>query len=118
MQTARLSILIVDDEAGIRFGFNRYLSHLGYRVKNVSSLKAAYDEIAREKYFDVLILDVQLPDGNGLELLKYVKEKYPEIVVFVVTGNNIEDHFASDRLFHKPVSLKELQLALAEVPNR
>ena len=77
-------ILLVDDEEIIRLSFKRELQ----RFYNVSTA-SCYDEaltILAEEHFDMLITDLVMPGPNGLELLKLIKNNYPEMGVIIITG--------------------------------
>ena len=60
------SLLLVDDEAAIRFTVSKYLSREGYAMKEVSTLAEARKAISEDR-FDAVLLDLNLPDGNGLD---------------------------------------------------
>ena len=77
-------ILLVDDEEIIRLSFKRELQRF-YDVSTAS----CYDEaltILAEEHFDMLITDLVMPGPNGLELLKLIKNNYPEMGVIIITG--------------------------------
>jgi DNA-binding NtrC family response regulator len=81
-------ILIVDDEEKIRTLLARIISLEGFEVIQAGDCKTALKKL--EQYdIDVVICDVKLPDGNGVELAKKIKEKYPlsEIILLTAYGN-------------------------------
>ena len=78
-------ILIIDDDPATRFGFSKYLSKAGYIVKEASSLAEARKAIIASR-FDVVILDLILPDGNGIDWIPELKETCPDIAIVVITG--------------------------------
>ena len=63
-----LTVLIVDDEENARYYISSFLEARGYEVLGVSTLKEAR-EILRRGNADIILLDVQLPDGLGTDLL-------------------------------------------------
>ena len=67
-------ILIVDDDFALRTVMLKALSSKSVNVKSVSSVSEAWVLISKET-FDLIICDVVLPDGDGLELVKKIKEK-------------------------------------------
>ena len=67
-------ILIVDDDFSLRTVMLKALSSKSVNVKSVSSVSEAWVLISNE-IFDLIICDVVLPDGDGLELVKKIKEK-------------------------------------------
>ena len=79
------SILVVDDEMEIREGLELLLSSEGYEVTAAETGAAGL--IALEnRPFDLLLLDVSLPDRNGLDVLKEVRERDPELSVILITA--------------------------------
>jgi two-component system response regulator PilR (NtrC family) len=69
-------LLIVDDEESFRKITARELERSSYSVEGAASLADARAELARGS-FHVVLLDVRLPDGSGLDLLKEIRESYP-----------------------------------------
>ena len=82
---SQASILIIDDEPGIRIGCQRALEPAGYRVEEAGSFKQGQEKIAANIY-DLILLDVMLPDGRGIDLLPAIVAKDPETVTIIVTG--------------------------------
>ena len=79
------NILIVDDEPGIRIGCRRALEPAGYRVEEAGSIKQGQEMLASTIY-DMVLLDVMLPDGRGIDLLPDIFAKDPETVTIIITG--------------------------------
>ena len=69
LDDARPKLLVVEDERGLRRAMSRYLDRNGYCVRTADSLAEAHAHLERES-FDLLVLDVGLPDGDGLSLLE------------------------------------------------
>lgn len=82
---AQTSILVVDDEMVIRESLSGWLKRDGYDVGTVASAEEAID-LLKQKRFDILLLDIQLGGMSGMELLRYVKEEYPDIDVIMITA--------------------------------
>jgi two-component system sensor histidine kinase/response regulator len=82
-QTA--SILVIDDEIGMREGCRRALSPLGHQV-DVAANVATANEMMQKKTYDLFLLDVMLPDGSGLELIQPILQQDPTAICIVVTG--------------------------------
>jgi len=78
-------ILIVDDERVVCTGCEKILGEAGYQVKSTLSATKALD-ILKEEPFDIMITDLKMPELSGMELLKIIREMYPEIMVIVITG--------------------------------
>jgi len=111
MSEERKRILVVDDDARIRSLFSNILGRAGYVVETAGTGKEALEKIRKENP-NVLLLDVQLPDSNGIELL--TTSDNHETVKIIVTGFSTEEvgrkaaDFGADDYLVKPVQLKEL----------
>lgn len=79
------NILIVDDDIQILELIQRHLLSLNYHTYKAISVKEAL-QILQSKTIDLLITDLQMPDVDGLELIKYSSEHFPNIPKLVVTG--------------------------------
>ena len=78
-------ILVMEDEATVAKGLEMVLSEEGYRVALAATGHEAIDTFVR-KEFDLLVADLRLPDMNGMDVIKMVKEKWPRTEVVVITG--------------------------------
>jgi two-component system sensor histidine kinase/response regulator len=78
-------ILVVDDELGIREGCRRALEPQGFTVKTAATLRDGLRQI-QEDDFDLVLLDVMMPDGRGIDLLGPIHEKDPNTVCVIITG--------------------------------
>jgi DNA-binding NtrC family response regulator len=108
------TILVVDDEQLIRWSLKDRLSEQGYRIIEADSAASA---IARsEEGVDLVLLDYKLPDGDGLQVLRALKERDPDVLVILLTAfSSIETaveamkqgayHFAN-----KPFNVDEIAL--------
>ena len=81
----RGSILVVDDEVEIREGLETLLASDGYSVASVESGSAGLTKL-EERPFDLLLLDVSLPDRNGIELLHEIRRRDPNLSVILITA--------------------------------
>ncbi|MBI3592348.1 MAG: response regulator, partial [Nitrospirae bacterium] len=77
--------IIVDDEPNIRKVLKVILSESAFEVHEASDIADAVDLINKH-YFDIAIVDLRLSDGSGIDLLKTIKEQYPETVVLIITA--------------------------------
>ena len=82
----RARILIVDDDDGTRESLTLVLAEKGYGIDGVATGQEAVEK-AREQVFDVAVVDVNLPDMDGLELFKPLMEMHPDMAVIVATGH-------------------------------
>ena len=80
-----LSILVADDEEGIRSLLMRWLGKHGHQVSCVGSGKAATRLIQQER-FDLVITDVVMPDGDAFELIPVVRKTQPEARILAISG--------------------------------
>ena len=119
MSIMKQNILIVDDNYDMLDVIQRHLKSFDYHTYKASSVIDAIDVL---KYNDIhlLITDLNMPDIDGIELLKYTNEHYPLIPKLVVTGFNTIDNAinsikagALDYL-NKPFSSDELQNAITK----
>ena len=115
-------ILVVDDEYGIRETLGEIVEVLGFKHATASSgeeAMALIDEAPSK--FSVVLTDMKMPGMDGMELIKRIKEKYPEIDVISITGyssdysfTDVVDAGASDFIL-KPFKLNELEAKLKRV---
>lgn len=88
MTTAAPSILIVDDEPQLRQLLSRLLSVEGFVTTQSDTIRSTL-KLLEKQNFHAIILDVRLPDGNGVDTCRIIKEKYPEteVIIFTAFGN-------------------------------
>lgn len=107
------SLLIVDDDAGIREMLSTVLTNEGYLVEAVENGKQAI-KACEESLFDVALIDVELPDMKGTELLMKLKKMQPKMVKIVITGHpSLESAMRAvneraDGYVLKPIEVTEL----------
>ena len=80
------AILIVDDEPSARLTLGLLLRHRGHRVHEADSVEAATRALGRETY-DVVVTDLRMPDGLGLDVLRTTKVRDPEASVVLLTAH-------------------------------
>jgi len=79
------NILVIDDELGIREGCRRALTPQGFDVHTAASMKDGL-QMVQDEEFDLVLLDIMMPDGRGIELLEPIHEKDEDIVCVIITG--------------------------------
>ncbi len=79
------AILVVDDEVGIREGLELLLVSEGYSVATAETGEAGLARL-EEQPFDLVLLDVSLPDYNGIDLLRKIRERAPGLAVVLITA--------------------------------
>jgi len=110
-------ILIVDDEDLIRWSLRQKLGNWGYETFEAGTAKAAIETFEQDNP-DLVLLDVRLPDGNGLSVLKTMKENDPRVVVIMMTAYGVlEDAVTALRegaydFVAKPLNFDELNMTI------
>jgi DNA-binding NtrC family response regulator len=79
------SILVVDDESEIREGLEILLTTEGYQVASAGTAQSGLSRL-EERPFDLLLLDVSLPDRNGIEMLKDIRRHDPHLPIVLITA--------------------------------
>src|SRR6476659_8789884 len=114
------SILIIDDEESIRKSLSGALKDEGYRVNSASSGREGLDALRAERP-DVVLLDIWMPEMDGLETIKQLKSEWPDQLVIMMSGHgNIETAVKATKLgafdfIEKPLSLERLLVLLGNV---
>jgi DNA-binding NtrC family response regulator len=111
------SILIVDDEPAIRLGLSRYLTKVGYVVREAANLSEARDAVASQR-LDAVLLDQKLPDGNGIDWISDLRADLHDIAIIIITGAGdvplaVEAmQRGADNFLTKPVNFHDLEVFL------
>lgn len=112
-------ILLIDDEPAVRFGISKYLESEGFLVSEAACLEEAR-EILQSHEFGAVLLDVRLPDGDGIEFLKEIRSVDTTVPVILITGHGtiamaVEAmRHGADQFLTKPVDLRELEVFLTK----
>lgn len=114
-------ILIVEDDLALSSGLCFELDTSGYLTSAAYTLEKA-DWLLKEESFHLVLLDVNLPDGNGFDLCKKIKADFPEIPVIFLTANDMDkdvingfDLGADDYItkpFHTQILKRRIEVAL------
>ena len=110
-------MLIVDDESAVRFALSEALRSWGYESMQAGTVAEAV-KLFRDEHPPVALLDIDLPDGSGLDVLNEIKELQPETVVIMITGNvNVPNVLTALRggahdFISKPIHLEELRITI------
>ncbi len=114
-----IDILVVDDEEMIRWTLTEALTQEGYNVKSFETA-AAFFKYFNEHGGDIVLLDVRLPDGNGLDILLEINRMDPDTIVMIMTAfGDVETAVkamkrgAADYI-SKPYNLDEVLLMIAK----
>ncbi|OGF16419.1 MAG: hypothetical protein A2W00_07680 [Candidatus Eisenbacteria bacterium RBG_16_71_46] len=120
---AETTLLLVDDEESFRKLIARELGHSGFAIETAGSLEEARRRLA-ESSFHLVLLDVRLPDGSGLDLLGEIRESFPgtEVVMLTAFGTVQEAIRAMKQgaydFLTKPCKLGELEAVLEKAVQR
>jgi two-component system nitrogen regulation response regulator NtrX len=113
----KASVLIVDDEAGVRSALSGVLRDEGYQVEAVDSGETCLERVARNAY-DVIVLDIWLPGLDGLATLERLRLRHVDAPVVMISGHgNIESAVRAIKMgafdfVEKPVSLEKTVLVI------
>jgi two-component system nitrogen regulation response regulator NtrX len=121
--TRRRHVVVVDDEANIGLSLRLILEGEGFRVTTCESM-AAFEAQRRAGWADLFMLDVRLPDGNGIELLQSLKQGDDPTPVVMISGHaTIRDAVEATRLgafdfLEKPLARDRVLLVLRNALER
>lgn len=107
-------VLIVDDESTLRTALFRMFDRKGYQVVTASRISEAKMLTPQEQPLDLAIVDLNLPDGDGLDLLTHLKATHPQSQTIILTGNGsieVAVKATQQGAFHfmtKPFNVEEL----------
>lgn len=114
------SILVVEDDKLLSWSLTQSLTKWGFEVHPASTGADALAMLEKSG-FDVVLLDYQLPDLDGLQVAHRIRQDQPHAVIFLVTAfqlNELEvESGLIDAYFNKPIDLQQLHQALARVPH-
>lgn len=121
-----MNLLLVEDDEALALGIEFSLKKEGFNINRVGSIEDAKKTIFNEEY-DLMLLDITLPDGNGYDLCKYIREQSDVPIIFltalddevnVVLGLEI----GGDDYITKPFGVKELvariRVVLKRIPKK
>lgn len=113
--TARRKVLVIEDEALIRLTTVDLLSDMGLDVSEAATASEARSLMTRTR-FDILVTDVTLPDGSGLDLAQEARQQHPEMRIIVASGQAAAPLDSSEYYvwLTKPYEEKELAKAVGE----
>jgi DNA-binding response OmpR family regulator len=118
-----MKILIIEDEENLRNNIATYLTQENYSCEVAEDYQSAISKISGFDY-DCILLDITLPDGNGLEILKTLKkENKTEGVIIISAKNSLDDkieglNLGADDYLPKPFHLTELSARIAAIIRR
>ena len=117
-------ILLVDDDQELCALLNDWLTQDGFQVRLAHTTAAAQNNLQQKELPDAVILDVMLPDGNGLEFLRLLRTDYPSLPVLMLSARGeptdriIGLELGADDYLAKPCDPRELTARLKAVLRR
>ncbi len=118
-----MKLLVVEDNTQLSANIGSYLSEEGYVCEICDTYHQAIDKLHAFKY-DIIALDLMLPDGEGLDLLRVIKDRFPDIGVLIISAKNALDdkleglNLGADDYLPKPFHLSELHARLRAIYRR
>lgn len=119
--TASLSVLLVEDDHSLARVWKTLFEMLDYRIAcyhTGTELLRQWDQVS---HFDIIITDYYLPDINGVELIKEVRERTPGLPAIVLTGSQeqfIKDavkEIANCHILYKPLNMADIEEKLGQI---
>ncbi len=118
-----MKLLLVEDEKALADNVRAYLGNEGNICELAADFNEATDKLSGFSY-DVVVLDIMLPDGNGLDVLKEIKRHNPDTGVLIISAKNaLEDkiqglELGADDYLTKPFHLPELNARIKAIYRR
>src|ERR1043165_6941931 len=117
MPSSQQTVLVVDDDRFVRMALSEALRSWGYGVVEAARVDEARKAFSNEEP-PIVLLDIELPDGSGLDVLTEIKTQSPDTVIVMITGSvDVPNTVAALRggaydFIGKPVKLEELRVTL------
>ena len=117
------SILIVDDDEGTRKTLSLIFKRKGYEIETAASGEEAIKQ-AKKRFFNVVLLDIKLPDMKGVQLLAPLKEMHPDMVIIMVTAHaSLETAISAlnqgaSFYINKPLNMDEVLSTIRQVMEK
>ena len=118
-----LRVLVVDDEALIRWSLTETLSESGHAVEEAADGASALRALDEHGPFDVVILDYRLPDSNDLNLLASIRRLAPQAAIVMMTAYGTPEvtsgaiALGAYRVVPKPFEMRDLAALVTQVHN-
>jgi len=86
-------VLVVDDEAALCEMLSLYLVHKGFLVTTAGTIEQAMEQLETNSFaFNLVILDLNLAGQDGLEVLRFVKARKPNLPIIIFTGADVDEN--------------------------
>ncbi|MGQ9762972.1 MAG: sigma-54-dependent transcriptional regulator [Thermogutta sp.] len=120
---SKAALLLIDDDRHLLQSMAVWLREQGYTVDTGTCVQDARRELSQRSY-DIALIDIRLPDGDGFEILRLAKERFPDMPVILITGYGTVDlaveaiRAGAFDFLTKPLIDEELQLAIERALNQ
>jgi DNA-binding NtrC family response regulator len=120
---AELSVMVVDDEPGIRTALRANFLRHGWKVETASCVREAIRNV-QDREFDLVVTDIRMPDGTGMEVMRAARKASPTTGVILLTAyGSVPDAVNAMRdgaldYLTKPIPFDQLQATAAQVTHR
>lgn len=118
-----MKILLIEDEAELRKSIKKFLHNEGYVVESAEDFVQA-DEIAEVYNYDCILVDISLPGGSGLEIIRKIKKQKNNCGIIIISAKNSVDdkvvglEIGADDYLSKPFHLSELNARIKALIRR
>ena len=115
--------LILEDEAPLREILGEILKEFGYEIEEASNLKKGKELVSKTSY-DLVVADLRLPDGSGMDLVRRIKRESPDTEVLIITAfastDTIKEAFELGvyDYIEKPFDVNELKLIVRNITDK
>lgn len=112
-------ILVIEDEDQVRQSYEDMFKFFGYNVESVPNGREGMSLINKKDY-DIVVTDLNMPEMNGIEVLKYIKKRKPYIEVIMITGfATMENAIQAMKVgaydyFAKPIDIEHVRIVLSK----
>lgn len=118
-----MKVLLIEDEPELRKTIKQFLYEEGYVVESASEFHKASEKISAYDY-DVILVDITIPNGNGLQLIQQLKESHSKAGIIIISAKNSLDDkiqgldLGADDYITKPFHLAELNARIKSLARR
>lgn len=118
-----MKILLIEDEPDLRKSIKQYLHQEGYLIESATDFIKASEKVADYDY-DCILIDITIPFGNGLDIVKQLKSKNSQAGIIIISARNSSDDkvagldLGADDYLAKPFSLAELNSRIKALLRR
>lgn len=112
------SVLVIDDETGVREMISESLKFCGYKVSQAENGRVALEMIGQGHWPDIVITDLIMPEQDGMETILTIRQEFPDVRLVAISGggrrNNVDfltlaEDLGADAALPKPLDMDELE---------